>query len=207
MENDNLTSEQSLRLISEMIQNTRHNISRGAGNSFLRWGYTSAIVSIVVFCLVYFTRNAYFAFVFFAIPVVGSILEALAHRNSVPLVVTYTDKIIGRVWGVASGALGVTTIAIAICVYLMGHSSMSWALMLPISLILVSLATSITGAVIKEKLVMILPLAGVCLSIIILIGIVDNGSLSLFDCIYNAVIFIVIMIIPGYIINSKASRE
>lgn len=49
MEDKELNEQESLKLITQMIQNTRRNLDTGSGNMFLLWGYVSAIVTLVVF--------------------------------------------------------------------------------------------------------------------------------------------------------------
>jgi hypothetical protein len=48
MEDKELNEQESLKLITQMIQNTRRNLDTGSGNMFLLWGYVSAIVTLVV---------------------------------------------------------------------------------------------------------------------------------------------------------------
>ena len=56
MEDKELNEQESLKLITQMIQNTRRNLDTGSGNMFLLWGYVSAIVTLdffsVFFCTV-----------------------------------------------------------------------------------------------------------------------------------------------------------
>lgn len=50
MEDKELNEQESLKLITQMIQNTRRNLDTGSGNMFLLWGYVSAIVTFGSFC-------------------------------------------------------------------------------------------------------------------------------------------------------------
>ena len=47
MEDRKITEQESLELISQMIQNTRRNLDAGSGNIFLLWGYIGTIATLV----------------------------------------------------------------------------------------------------------------------------------------------------------------
>ena len=71
MEDKELNEQESLKLITQMIQNTRRNLDTGSGNMFLLWGYVSAIVTLVVFAGIYWTRNPVWMWGFWGVPVLG----------------------------------------------------------------------------------------------------------------------------------------
>lgn len=75
MEDKRLNEKESLELIAQMIQNTRKNLDAGSGNMFLLWGYVSALIALVVFAGVYFTKNPVWMWGFWGIPVVGYTLS------------------------------------------------------------------------------------------------------------------------------------
>ncbi len=58
MEEQKMNEKESLELIAQMIRVTKQSIGRGSRNKFLMYGYTSAILSIVIYALVYFTGNS-----------------------------------------------------------------------------------------------------------------------------------------------------
>ena len=49
-----MNEKESLELIAQMIRVTKQSIGSGSGNKFLMYGYTAAILSIVIYALVYF---------------------------------------------------------------------------------------------------------------------------------------------------------
>ena len=55
MEEQKMNEKESLELIAQMIRVTKQSIGSGSGNKFLMYGYTAAILSIVIYALVYFT--------------------------------------------------------------------------------------------------------------------------------------------------------
>lgn len=58
MENKKLNEQESLALITQMIQNSKKGLVVGSGNSFLFWGYLTLAVSIAIFLLLYITGNS-----------------------------------------------------------------------------------------------------------------------------------------------------
>ena len=53
MEEQKMNEKESLELIAQMIRVTKQSIGSGCGNKFLMYGYTAAILSIVIYALVY----------------------------------------------------------------------------------------------------------------------------------------------------------
>ena len=56
MEEKKFTEKESLELISQMIQATRKNLVKGQGNYFIIYGYTAAILSIIIYTLLCMTH-------------------------------------------------------------------------------------------------------------------------------------------------------
>ena len=74
MQEKPLNEKESLELITRMIQNTQQKMERGAGAPFLIWGYATVITTLTVWIVVRFTLNYQFNYLWFMIPVIGSIL-------------------------------------------------------------------------------------------------------------------------------------
>lgn len=58
MEEQKMNEKESLEFIAQMIRVTKQSIGSGSGNKFLMYGYTAAILSIVIYALIYFTGNS-----------------------------------------------------------------------------------------------------------------------------------------------------
>ena len=56
MEEKKFIEKESLELISQMIQATRKNLVKGQGNYFIIYGYTAAILSIIIYTLPFCCR-------------------------------------------------------------------------------------------------------------------------------------------------------
>ena len=82
MENKKLNEQESLALITQMIQNSKKGLVVGSGNSFLFWGYLTLAVSIAIFLLLYITGNQSWFWLGIVIPVIGCLYTYwVARRN------------------------------------------------------------------------------------------------------------------------------
>ena len=91
MEEQKMNEKESLELIAQMIRVTKQSIGSGSGNKFLMYGYTAAILSIVIYALVYFTGNSAWSagwFLMFLPFLVSSVRE----KRNRPKVVTYDQR-------------------------------------------------------------------------------------------------------------------
>lgn len=99
MENS-FNEQDSLKLINEMITQARNNFRKGAGNSFILWGYVIAILAISNFILLYIFDPAYYAnYVWtLTIPVfIGNYFyESRTAKKA--LVTTHLDRVVGTIW-------------------------------------------------------------------------------------------------------------
>ena len=57
MEEKKFTEKESLELISHMIQATRKNLVKDQGNYFIIYGYTAAILSVIIYTLLCMTPH------------------------------------------------------------------------------------------------------------------------------------------------------
>lgn len=199
MEEKKLNEQESIQLISQMIANSKKRLQIGSGNTFLLWGYVIAVVSVAVWTLVYFTGNGFWCFGWFAIPIIGWPFTYVEARKTTKSVVTYTDRVIDNIWMV----LGIMFFFAVII--LMFTNAMN--IMLPLSLILCSIGTSFTGIVICDKWVTFAP--GISFIIgMFLLGMIGQGSqIDISWYLIFGACYIIMMIIPGHLLNHKAKKE
>lgn len=200
MEDKKLNQEESLELITQMIANSKRRLEVGSGNTFLVWGYATAVVSLAVYLLVFFTGSYIWCWGWFAIPVIGWLYILSKEQWKQRTVITYTDKVIDAIWMV----LGIMFFG-AVMV-LMFTNAMN--VMLPLSLILCAVGTSFTGIVLRERFLIFSPVVGFITGMILL-GILVNNPYSIninWFLIFGAC-FVITMVIPGHLLNSKARKE
>ncbi|MDD4820583.1 MAG: hypothetical protein PHD21_07100 [Flavobacteriales bacterium] len=201
MEDKKLTSAESLELISRMINNTRENLSVGSGNMFLLWGYLSVVASLGVYAGMLFNGSQQWNWVWFLIPLIGTPTMIYFQRKEDKKVITYMDTVTSKIW-VIEGAVSMVSL-MAVSGFIMGV----WSLVLPVTMIIIFIATALTLAVIKENVLAVLPCLGIVCGMYILSSLVKNGTLFATDILIFAACFVIGMIIPGHIINSKAKKQ
>ncbi|RNC64863.1 hypothetical protein [Proteiniphilum sp. X52] len=192
MEEKQLNEKESLELIARMIQNTQRKLEKGNGLPFLTWGYTTVAVSLLVWYLFSSTGNPYWNYLWFLIPVIGFPTMMLIIRKQEKGVKTYIDRIIGYVW-IAFGIAGLAVSTSAVFV---------WNLpILFIIVLMMGTGTAITGMIIRFKPIIFSGFAGMLFSFLCLI-VKGYDSILVF-----ALIFLVMMVIPGHILNWKGRKN
>lgn len=86
MENSNeqnreMTAQESLSLITETLNNSRKDIARKSGKYYLFWGTLLTFFSLLIYTLWKITGQEAWNNLWFAMPVVGFILERVLRKN------------------------------------------------------------------------------------------------------------------------------
>ena len=206
MENTHLTEAQSLELISSMIQDTRARLARNTGTPFLIWGYTTIAVSLFNALTLYLGWSHSWAWSWFAIPIIGWTGMILFNKNE-PSARNYIDRIVSMIWLV----IGVSFGWLLAGIFVFG-GSISY-----LTVVVMGIGTVLTGCVIKHRITAICGwlamFASLIFSAVVFIK-AKSGSLgSISDAwiwgelIVFAVIFLLMMVVPGHILNHKYNRN
>lgn len=196
MERRQFTQEQSLELISQMISDSRGRLARNSGVPFLIWGYLTVIVSLFEFCVVYFDLPYELLFGWFAIPILGWLLMTLFCRKNDREKggKNYLDRVISAIWVVFG--VSFVWLYLAAMVY---HISLFFLVVLTMGM-----GTLITGLVISDKATMWGGFFGMISSLVFLARVSFMPDLWFgWDILIFAVVFLVMMVIPGHILNRK----
>jgi hypothetical protein len=203
MEDKELNEQESIKLISQMISNSRNRLEIGSGNTFLLWGYITVIVSFAIYALYSWIYSNSVMWLWFAIPLIGTPVMIWQGKRHIKGVVTYTDRILNLAWTTVMIAFG---LLIAIT-FIMRAS----ILIMPMALILCGFATTFTGIVIRDRWLTYLPVVSFAIGIIMLCQIalcLAHGlSLQIEWVLIFGACYIVMMIVPGHLLNRKASKE
>ena len=92
MKEKEFTEQDSLELITQMIQQSKRNMKVGNGNILLCYGYPAVILSVVVYFLVHTTGNSVWAALWFLM-FTPSLWIAFRKKKDVS-VITHMDKAI-----------------------------------------------------------------------------------------------------------------
>ena len=192
MEERKLSEKESLELIAQMIRNTQQKLEKGNGLPFLTWGYTTIAVSLLVWYLFSTTGNPHWNYLWFLIPAIGYPAMMWVLKKQEKGIATYIDKIIAYIW-IVFGVAGFAVSASAVFFWQMP--------ILFIVLLMMGMGTAITGMVIKFKPIIFSGFAGIFLSFLCLV-IKGYESILVF-----AAIFLIMMVIPGHILNYKSRKR
>lgn len=193
MENKPLNEKESLELIARMIQNTHRNLESDGGKTMLVYGYITLLTSLLVYFTVGYTRDPYYYFLWFLIPVAGMIWKYGFRRSRHAQVTTYIDRAIGYVWLVAG-----------MSVWLSACAAFFTAFHMPILFVvalMINTATAISGLIIKFKALTFGGFAGIILSFFLLL-IRDINGIPIFGA-----IFLLCMIIPGHVLQHAEKKK
>lgn len=194
MNNQPLNEKESLELIARMIRNTHDNLEHRGGKMMLVNGYITLLTSIVIYFIVSYTRNPYYFFLWFLIPVVGGSWSYVSNRLHPPKATTYIDRIVGYVWIVAGLSVWLSACAAFFNVF-------RYLPILFVVALMINTATSITGLIIKFKALTIGGAIGILLSFSLLL-ITGLESILIFGA-----IFLLCMIIPGHILQYTEKKQ
>ncbi|WFE87064.1 hypothetical protein [Parabacteroides chongii] len=205
MEDKKLNEKESLALITQMINSSKKNMEIGQGNIMLIYGYFTTALSIVLFALISLTHDFIWSWGWMLMFVIWPIMS-YRQRQKPPKVVTYTDKVISKVWQVMGWMFIVTFLTIGIIEFSFARY-IDFILMLPLSLIYCGIGVSITGIIIQERWMTYTPLIAFIIAIYMLTMLMIGEKATTLWYLYFGLSFVFMMIIPGHIVNNKARKQ
>lgn len=207
MEEKRLTESESIEIITSMINRTKDRYI-GSGNIMLMWGYLVVAVTILVWVMIDTTHNPLWNWLWFLIPVIGGIATPLMARKEKRErgVTTYSDMISSRLWTMFG--LSEAVLILVCLVAQLGFGVSSWISMMVYSFIVAAFAEIVQGIIVKENSLVVGGSLGLFLGMITLCSAV--GDIPLYTDIFLPIFmlgFVVMMIIPGHILNYKAKHK
>ncbi|MDR1160774.1 MAG: hypothetical protein LBK45_00390 [Tannerellaceae bacterium] len=198
--------QESLQLITDMINQARNNFSRGAGNSLLFWGYALAVLAILNYVLLVSFHSPWGYSVWaLAIPLAVVFYFYSRKRYKEALIKSHIDKVIGYVWASASASF--LLIIFSCNAYALGFASaIPYLLITPLIMAVAGTALYITA-----KLCRFTPYAygGMVFwlgSILCVIGSIVTGRNEVQFIIF-ALSMLIGYVIPGHLANRKAEED
>ena len=208
-----LDERRSIEIISKMIADTSAHIDSESGKYFLLWGYTTVIVSLFEYLAqVCHLPMPLCLWAWFLIPVVGGIGTIILNRNANNTrPKSYVDRSISAVWTVFGLSFGMVFIA-----SLVYHTSLLY-----LTSLMMGMGTVITGKICRHDVLAWAGKAGVVLSLLFPawhllmreygISLRDSGIANIEAVLYIeivifALIFLIMMVIPGHILYNRSKR-
>lgn len=211
MEEKRLDAQESIELITRMIRNTRRRLERHSGRPYLIWGYTTVVISLLNYTLNVVGAAPEWSFTWFLIPVLGFVLMRLFPEKKSTEPRTEIDRIVNSLWLVCTLSL------IPVFFLCLFHGWSSRPSLLALITLVMSIGSTATGLIVRSK---IYTVSG-------LLGMVGTAAIALWDyylkqlpdpqlidshmlnneILIFAVVFLVMMVIPGHIINYRTRHE
>ncbi len=151
MEDKKLTPQESMELITSMIQNTKRRVAPRDLRISLMFTVLSIVTAIVAWVLTYVTRNPWFNFVWLAIPVIGIPAQIFlsSKRKEKSTTKSYVDKVSDGLWATVSFiAIG---LAIGCFIAQLCGYPQAWLAMFYYAFIIVGLGATVSGLLLREN--------------------------------------------------------
>ena len=198
----NLTGNDSLTLISEMISQARNNFQKGAGLPLLVAGYWVAATALVNYALLYIMPHPAYSFhIWWTMIIMWMVLAIIGRKqDKQSLVKTHIDVIVSKLWKAYGYSIVVALASIFGVCFALG----SWvvaALITPFLLLLTGLTQYVTGATCRFRPYTISAFifwAGALLSVALYFT--PYGNLHF---IVLALCMITGFVVPGHMANKK----
>ena len=154
-----MTASESLKLITETMNNNRKEIVRHSGKYFVMWGMLLFVFSLLVYCLWKTTGKAVWNNLWFALPAIGfPLARFLKSRETVVSAENYISRINGGIW--ASFGLFACSVALFTVLFeVIGDEPLTslvvGANLTAMIVLLFGLAETISGIVLKNTVIKI----------------------------------------------------
>ncbi len=202
MENRKFTEQEGIDVINNMIQATKFKMTKGFGNTYLLMGYSNFIISMLVLATLMHSNYNHWAHLLWgllAIPIGIIFYRSSKEKKKAN---TYIDNAITAVWAVIWVAFiaGIATFTFA------GNFS-NMGILLSLVVILCSVGVMINGFILKEIILTFPSTCGMVYGFLML-NIYTTNDFNIVEMfIFFSISCIVIMIIPGHILNMKVKRS
>ena len=201
---ENLTAENSLRLIAETIERSRKTIAKNSGKPLILWGSLVSITAIIIWGLWSCTGSAQWNLLWFAMTVIGGIGTYFLVRNNEKVPETEVSRIIGRIWlwyGIFSiGIILLVLIVAAVCSALDIPAHIHFD-STPLIMVMLGLCGTISGVVMKMKAVVASSVIATALCVVFTALVPEDSPAQI---LVFAILGIFILVIPGILLHKKS---
>ena len=108
--NNNLSAEQSLKIINETMARNCRAIEKNQGTYYILWGVILTLVSAIIYLLWNGTGNPIWNYLWFLIPAIGLPAAIFISKRNDCAPKTYLHKTVGLIWC----AFGITAVCLTI---------------------------------------------------------------------------------------------
>ena len=205
MEN-NLTAENSLRLIAETIDRSRRTIARNSGRPLILWGALVAVTATVIWALWSKTGSAAWNYLWFAMTAIGAVRMRLVMLSSEKVPETEISRMLGKIWmwfGIFSTgffALVWAAWGIRCAMGIEGPLNVDLTLII---VLLMGLCGTLSGAVLKFRPITVSSVVATTLSALFLMVMPSGSPLRILAFV---ILGIFALVVPGVILQNQTKR-
>lgn len=193
MEEKKLSHEESLKIITDMIETSKARMERKYAFPFIIWGATTIIIAVIISIMLQKTHNPQWHYLWWLLPFIGSTSFLINRKDKVAVSKTYIENVSSKMWTIlAIIAIVLSTISTFSPIF--GKS------ILTIIALFMGIGTLMSGVLYRYPTLQIFAYIGIACSII-MIFFEPHVQLLIF-----AITFFIMMVIPGIIILHKFKK-
>lgn len=200
-----MTPEQSLELIRHTIEQNRRNMERNAGVPMIFWGILTTVFAIAIAFLWKYCGGPIWNLLWFLMTIIGFLVEHTILKNRGEKSNSFLGFVISKIWiTFAIFALSMPVILFLLNLIIVDPTPET-TVIFPIAAIIILLlgvAATITGLVLKNCCITIASIISGLLGFAFALIMVSSA----FQMCIIAVIAVLVLVIPGIIMNSKKSQ-
>ena len=203
---ENLSAENSLRIITETIERSRKAIAKNTGKPLILWGSLVTVTSVIIWALWSKTGTPMWNLLWFAMTAIGAFGTMLIMRNQERVPESETKRILGSIWkwfGIFSIGLYALLWVVALILYASGETAVLRVDLTLIISLMMGLCGAISGAVMKMKSVSAAACVATALAVLLVLLVPDGSPLQILSF---AILGVIALIIPGIIFQKNTSK-
>ena len=200
---ENLSAENSLRIITETIERSRNAIAKNTGKPLILWGSLVTVTSVIIWALWSKTGTPMWNLLWFAMTAIGAFGTMLIMRNQERVPESETKRILGSIWkwfGIFSIGLYALLWVVALILYASGETTVLRVDLTLIIALMMGLCGAISGAVMKMKSVSAAACVATALAVLL---VPDDSPLQILSF---AILGVIALIVPGIIFQKKTAK-
>lgn len=203
MEKQKLSTEASLELISQMINQSKHNLNRGSFNSWIGWGVFTTVLGLIIYGVVSATGVYQWYYLWF-LEFGYAIYDCRRNERQTGDVKTHIDNAIEGIWQALGWLYILTPVALTFAAIYLQHYY-AFNMIMPLVLIYTIVGVAFTGVILREKWIIAIPIVG-ALSPLYMIAVLSSQRFEHWQMLLFVVTFFVVMVVPGMILNYRCRR-
>lgn len=150
MEDKKLTPQESMALITKMIEDSKQRIATPDTRVSVMWATLSILTAVIVGILCLITHDPRYNYIWLAIPIIGYPLNfSMGRKKAKRHEKTYVEYVNDGIWRIV-GYITIALTAICLIYDAIGYPQI-WIAMFYFAFIVVGFAAAMTGVILKEK--------------------------------------------------------